>query len=219
MCPASPFVYRVQHPQGMDGGGPVDKALAELAASFLAWGQRTGQALDQSGIGCMTSDYGDDEDVTGMNFRGSPYLVSGTAYSALFLRTSNVSGAHADMGYTAVNILSDGTELTPERLFPDLAKSLPLLWEKVYRGYCRTNATAPRLYGAQICGEELPETPDILSPSDRTLDGMGHMLLTSLGLSVHLGPYEAYPYDEGPQFLDIPKEELTEIGADPEIWR
>jgi hypothetical protein len=44
-------------------------------------------------------------------------------------------------------------------------------------------------------------------------------VLTSLGLSFHLGVGEAFSRAEGPKQLDVPKQELLRMGADPGIWQ
>jgi hypothetical protein len=238
----SPFNYTVTYPLGMDGGGPVDKAVSALAARFMAKAKAEGEEAvlrfgpcdkgDEDGdeaqgedSGYAGSAQGEEDDFSEgslfTRYVSSPYRVSGKAYSVLFYWSKYLGGAHMTMGYASTNLMADGTEITLGKLFPDPAKSLPLLWEAVYRGYCDSNSFPPNYYGGSdlSCGADVPPLPDPLKSPEATLDAAGHMLLTSLGLSVHLGPYEAYSFAEGPQFRDIPKEELLRMGADPNIWQ
>ncbi|MDR1037603.1 MAG: DUF4163 domain-containing protein [Deltaproteobacteria bacterium] len=214
-CPANTFTYSASYPQGIDGGGPVDQAVKARAAQILAEGKSAGDEFLASGYEC-------EGEGGSYSATSSPYRVSGTAYSVLFNWDSYTGGAHGNMGFVALNLASDGTEITMERLFRDPAAAVPKLWEAVFKGFCREHASestaAPGFFGEQPCSGTVPPVPEVLRPTG-SLDAAGHMILTSMGLSVHLGPYEAYAYAMGPQFLDISKQDLLTMGADPSIWR
>ncbi|MDR3152996.1 MAG: hypothetical protein LBW85_01700 [Deltaproteobacteria bacterium] len=214
-CPESPFEYSVTYPQGFDGGGPVDKAVGAAAERLLAIGRGEGEGFISSGAECESPE------PAYARVGSLPFRVSSRAYSVLYSWSTYTGGAHANYGYFSQNLLADGSELTFQRLFSDSARSLPLLWEIVYKGYCGRddNLEAPSFFGSQPCAPAVPPAPAQLSPEAASLDMAGHALLTSLGVSFHLGPYEAYSFPQGPQFLDIPKETLLKIGADQEIWR
>jgi hypothetical protein len=44
------------------------------------------------------------------------------------------------------------------------------------------------------------------------------LIFTSLGATLLLGPYESGSFASGSQALDLPKEALLEMGANPAIW-
>ncbi|MDR3153982.1 MAG: hypothetical protein LBW85_06865 [Deltaproteobacteria bacterium] len=226
-CPNSPFTYSVSYPRGLDGGGPADKAAGAFAARLFAQGRSTAEeyaSTKASPADCddaWGTDKEEGESQAYFKVTSSPYRVSSGAYSVLYSSALYTGGAHESFGYASQNILADGTEITFARLFRDPAGSLPRLWEKVYKGFCGGGAapSRPDLYGGMACTRSVPGAPGVLGPNAMSLDAAGHAVLTSLGLSFHLNPYEAYGFAAGPQFLDIPKEELLRIGADPEIWR
>ncbi|MDR1082040.1 MAG: hypothetical protein LBQ79_14040 [Deltaproteobacteria bacterium] len=220
-CSKSHYDYEVSFPRAIDGGGPVDKAVAARANIFLT------QARDNSGVFMSSSqvcgDYSPESSLASFfKVSSSPYRVSSSASSVLFSVKSSMGGAEGSSGFASTNLLSDGTEITLERLFPEPEKSLPLLWASVYGGFCTDRSTMPAFYYFLPCvsgGGEIPPPPEPLKSPDATLDGAGHAVLTSLGLSVHLGDYETYTNMGDVEYLDIPKSDLLAMGADPKIWQ
>ncbi|MDR1312610.1 MAG: hypothetical protein LBQ12_02695 [Deltaproteobacteria bacterium] len=220
-CSRSHYDYSVSFPRSMDGGGPVDKAVAALASDFMV------QAREDAGVFMsFTRECGEDSPEASLAsyFRvtSSPYAVSGSSYSVLFSVSTMMAGSRGSKGYYAANLSADGTEITLGRLFPDPGGSLTALWESVYGGFCRGHAKTPIIFDSLPCvppGEPAPPAPDSFVSPGEPLDGTGHALLTSLGLSLHLGDYESYSREEGVQYLDIPKADLLAMGADPAIWK
>jgi hypothetical protein len=216
-CPGTPFPLTMTYPQGLDAGGPADRAVAALAGRFLAEGKAVAEEYlaEIDGEGCPGS-----FEYAAYKVEGTPFAVSRKAFSVLFGMYSNTGGAHPSYWYVSQNLLPDGTELGVGRLFPDPARSLPLLWERIYWDSCsRGEPTAPAYYDAPGCGRAVPPLPSKLRPGAVSLDGLGHAVLTSMGLAVSLNPYEAWYWARGPLFIDVPKDELLRIGADPELWR
>jgi hypothetical protein len=213
-CPGFPFVYSVSYPQRLDAGGPADLAVQTRARAMLDAAGRDAEDYVKEDYPC------DAEMESETRWTSSPYKASGKALSVLYVMYSMAAGAaHPNMTYASQNLLADGTEITLGRLFPDAAKSLPLLWKTVFEGYCKLGQdTAPSIYGSGECKAGPGDLPDPLKDPAGTLDAAGHMVLTSKGLTVNLDAYEAYFHAFGPQSLDIPKDALTAMGADPSLW-
>jgi hypothetical protein len=116
--------------------------------------------------------------------------------------------------------MADGSGLTSERLFPDdTAGALARLWGIIREETCGLGlGTVPAFYGGAGCGGPETALPEAVRAPDPGLDGLGHAFLSSLGLSFNLAAVEGWPGASGPVFLDIPKEELQALGADPGIW-
>ncbi|MDR1036126.1 MAG: hypothetical protein LBT40_06035 [Deltaproteobacteria bacterium] len=215
-CPKIHHDFIVSYPRGLDAGGPADAAAAAVGQKYLSQLNEERQSLDMKADECDPdlpySELYSDSWVT-----SSPYQVSPSTFSVLFSFGGYSGGAHGYYGYESVNLLSGGTLLTLGRLFPSPPTSLPRLWNAIFRGFCRGNETAPSFYGNQPCGGAAPPVPDPLKNPQASLDDAGHLLLTSRGLSVILGGYEGYGFVGA--VLDIPREEVLGMGADPAIWR
>ncbi|MDR1312379.1 MAG: hypothetical protein LBQ12_01490 [Deltaproteobacteria bacterium] len=192
-CPSTPFKYSIIYPRGFDNGGAVDRAVAARVAPIRAQAKGLGEGF--------TGFLGDCKGPDGyFTLRSSPYRVSGSAYSVIMSYQYYSGGTHPNDGFAALNLFSDGTEITLDSLFPNKSRSLPLLRDRILKSILARGAEG-------------------LGPNTRSLDDAGHMLLTTLGLSVHQGSGEAGSYAEGPMYLDIPKEDLLGMGANPDIWR
>ncbi|MDR1041047.1 MAG: hypothetical protein LBR80_12970 [Deltaproteobacteria bacterium] len=210
-CPEYPFVIEVAYPSGM--GVAVDRALKaradEVMRDLKARGEKALSGPDACGPQAGTGH---------LKVTSYPYRVSSKVFSVLLLEDSYLGGAHPDYSFEAVNLLADGTPVTAARLFADPAKSLPLFWERVYRDSCAEGpGGAPSYYGGQECADDVPPLPDRLK-ADAPLDELGHAVLTSLGLTVCLSPYDGWAWSDGPAYLDISKDDLVTMGADPGLW-
>jgi hypothetical protein len=213
-CPGMKIPFKVSYPQGLDGGGPVDGYLDShgylLEVTFGAF------LKDQ------LSQAGDCDALQGafMSFTGRPYRVSERMVSILFVEETKGIIGQSPLGYEAFNLTAGGIELTVAGLFPDPGSSLPIIWGRIYRGICAVEGvdSLPDLYGGLPCpAPGMPGVPPWLARADGTADALGHALITPLGLTVNLSPTELGTGE--PLFIDIPREELETMGANPDIWR
>ncbi|MDR1082041.1 MAG: hypothetical protein LBQ79_14045 [Deltaproteobacteria bacterium] len=216
-CRSRPLGLEAVYPQGIDGGGQVDRAVQAVTSALLADAMEAGEKLASSGKLC---DYPGPLKVL---YRGRPYRSSpspGSLSSVLFIAETYRGAGRGSVWYGTLNLLPDGSELTVGMLFPDPDSSLDKLWNATYGGFCENgNPMAPAFYGSQRCGAGDPPRPAKFAPASASLDSVGHALVTSLGLTLILAPEEAWNWPDGPAWLDIPKEKMVEMGADPGIWK
>ncbi|MDR1041875.1 MAG: hypothetical protein LBR80_17270 [Deltaproteobacteria bacterium] len=215
-CPSKPFAFEAIYPQGLDGGRQADRAVQALTSALLADSREAGERLAKSGRLCGGP--GPPKILhTGRGYRSSP--SPDAVASAFFITEYYPGGGRGSVRYLSLNLLDDGSELTADRLFEDPDAGLSRLWRRVFRDFCaRGFSGAPAFYGAPACGIQAPRRPG-RARADGNLDPLGHGLLTSLGLTLPLDPGEAWDWNAGPVWLDIPKEDLVLMGADPAIWR
>ncbi|MDR1037582.1 MAG: hypothetical protein LBT40_13785 [Deltaproteobacteria bacterium] len=218
-CPNAKFEYSISYPRGMDGGGPVDRAIIAMGQEYVAAAQSRGETFLANVVDDCEPDMPAYTQLSYDTVTSRPVRVSSAAYAVMFVEENYFGGNHSAITLTAVNLLDDGSEITLGRLFPDPARSLPLLWEHVFRGFCRDHDTAPIFYGSQPCGSAVPPVPDPLKSPGSGLGSAGAAVLTGRGLSIHLSDYAAYSYAEGIQFLDIPSDALIGMGADRTFWQ
>jgi hypothetical protein len=218
-CPRGRYEFDVSYPRGMDSGGPVDLAVTAVARGYIGKARTDSNVWYRDIISVCDPDLSEYFMTSTLEISSSPYKVSQAAYSVLFSWRSESGGAHGNYGYNSANFLADGTPVTLGRLFPDAQRSLPLLWNHIFSGFCESFETAPSFYGSPLCSASVPPLPGPLSNPATDLNEAGHMLLTSYGLSVILGPYEGYSFADGSKYGDITKEDLLGMGADPDIWR
>ncbi|MDR1080522.1 MAG: DUF4163 domain-containing protein [Deltaproteobacteria bacterium] len=218
-CPKGRFDYDVSYPRGMDNGGPVDVAVTAVAQGYIASFKEEGDSWYTTLIRDCDPEFSAYVLTSTNRISASPYKASSGVYSVLFSKSGETGGAHGYFGFETVNFFSDGLPVSLRRLFPDPQRSLPRLWSAIFAGFCRDHGTAPHFYGNHPCGRGVPPLPDPLRNLSSGLDAAGHMLLTSLGLSVIMGPYEGYSFGEGAQYVDIPRDELLSMGASPAVWR
>jgi hypothetical protein len=219
-CPAKAFDFEAVYPQGLDAGGPVDRAVEAVASMLMADARDKGGGMARTGRLCGLP--GPSRIMyTGFPYRSSP--VYGPVTGILFVSESYDGGSGGSMWYYSMNLLPDGSELSPPELFPGNEKGLSVLWTRMHRGFCsaaraRGHKTGPALFGSPSCSVDAPPPKGWPPPGALTLDALGHALVTSLGLTVPLDPSEAWGWPGGPSWLDIPKGELVAMGADPAIW-
>ena len=143
--------------------------------------------------------------------------------SILFTEFSYTGGAHPNTEYRVMNFKPVGqpTELRAmelKDLFPDPEKSVPLYWEYVYAKWCaKFPYKFPLHYAGGDCGTDSPDYPNTYEGA-KTLDDLGRLVFTPLGATMVLGPYESGSYASGTVMLDIRKEQLIAMGANPAIW-
>ncbi|MDR1079567.1 MAG: hypothetical protein LBQ79_01030 [Deltaproteobacteria bacterium] len=212
-CPGIVIPIKVAYPQGIDAGGPVDEAVRSYADIIIESTQEVAREFEYEPEDC--------EAFTGSSYalNAAAFRVSAGVFSVLLIMGEHLEGNRQILSYFTLNLTADGTELTAEDLFADPAKSLPLLWERIYRSTCTgDHETGPSYYGSLPCsGDSVPGLPDNFA-SESMLEMIGNVSLTSLGLTINLNPTEAWSEDSGPFRLDIPKDDLVAMGADPELW-
>jgi hypothetical protein len=203
----------------MDSGGPVDVAVTAVAQGFISSFKADSDSWYRDLVRDCDPELSEYSMTSTNKITSSPYRASSGIYSVLFMKSGETGGAHGYYGFETVNFFADGLPVSLRRLFPDPQRSLPMLWSAIFTGFCRDHDTAPSFYGDPPCGGGIPPLPAPLRNLSSNLDSVGHMLLTSMGLSVIMGPYEGYSFAEGSQYVDIPKDELLSMGASPAAWR
>lgn len=212
-CRSKPFKYSVTYPRGIDGGGSVDRASAAIGRRLLA------QAKEE-GRGYMGSGYTEYCDTDGYFIAASsPLRISDSAYSVLFSYDYYTGGNHAYTQYVAMNLMYDGSGIVLGNLFPSTARSLPLVRDAVYRRLCVAGAGSRNSNDRPSCLLSSSGLLQKLGESSGSLASDGHMTLSSLGLSLHFDTGDLSSLAAGPQFMDISKDELIRMGADPAVWR
>jgi hypothetical protein len=210
-CPASPLAYHITYPRGLDGGGPQDRAAEARARKLLAEGRKV-----------MRDFAGDEGGASYCRFPGAHNWTGGS--EAYRISRANVSvlfswgvfyGASTGGGKYALNLLEDGTEITVGRLFPGGRGPVAAFWELVWRDMCLKMELGER------CRGRVPPVPRKIADPRTVLDGVFHSLLSSRGLTISLGKGEGgelLGFGVWFKDLDIPKEDLLAMGADPAIW-
>jgi hypothetical protein len=147
--------------------------------------------------------------------------------SILWTRNLDTGGNHPNSGYIAeAYFLNPLRPVTLKDIFPDLAKSLPLLWAALGPKWAamETNLdkVMPGFYefpdsGGQIsCLTPLPPLPKTLAEA-KTLNDLGPTVLTKTGLFFYIEPYSCWGYAGGPCFVSFDKKELLALGA-ANLW-
>ena len=149
------------------------------------------------------------------------YSPSDRVVSILFTEESYTGGAHGNLDFDVLNFnLENGRPLALTDLFPGPEKSVPAYWGQVYAEWCRARGVKFPLHfksGEKCRPGEVLQVPDEFKEAGE-LDDLGRLIFTPLGVTLLLGPYESGSYASGSQALDISREKLVEIGADPSIW-
>jgi hypothetical protein len=214
-CPQNILSLDFFYPQGFGRPG-IDEAVAEII---------TAQFEERRGGG--GEDFFCDPENCGLASCGpwpvektfAVYVPSPRFVSILFTEESYTGGAHGNLDYEALNYdLDNDRPMTLTDLFPQPKKSVPKYWAKVYAEWCRTRETSfPRHFKAEeMCGETVQPPEEFREAGD--LEDLGRLIFTSLGATLLLGPYESGSFASGSQALDLPKETLLEMGANPAIW-
>jgi len=142
--------------------------------------------------------------------------------SILFTEESYTGGAHGNRNYNVLNFnLENDRPMALTDLFPKPEKSVPAYWGQVYAEWCRLRGVNfPPHWGAigQECRPgENPKPPEEFREAD-DLEDLGRLIFTPQGATLLLEPYESGSYASGSQALDLPKDMLLKIGANPALW-
>jgi hypothetical protein len=219
-CPQNIFKLDFFYPQGF-GRPKIDEAVA--AAITAEFEERWADGRDASFCDrefCGSASCG----LWPVEKTFAVYTPSPGFISILFTEESYTGGAHGNLDFTVLNFnLENELPMALADLFPRPEKSVPAYWGKVYSEWCRTRGVNFPLHFKTETEEkcrpgEVLQTPDEFQEADG-LDDLGRLLFTSMGATLLLGPYESGSYASGAQALDLPKELLLEIGANPALWR
>lgn len=149
------------------------------------------------------------------------YVPSARFVSVLFTEDSYTGGAHGNLDFQVFNFdLENDRPMTLNDLFPGPEESVPAYWGRVYAEWCRLRGVNFPLHfkSEEKCRPEAAlQTPDEFQEIG-DLEDLGRLIFTPLGATILLGPYESGSYASGSQALDLPKETLLEIGANPALW-
>ena len=216
-CPRNVLNLDFFYPQGFGRPG-IDEAVAGAITSEFE--ERRDEGRDQFFCGrelCGSASCG----LWAMEKTFAVYNSSPRFVSVLFTEESYTGGAHGNLDFSVLNFdLENDRPMTLTDLFPSPEKSLPAYWGHVYAEWCRNRGVNFPLHfkTEEKCQpEESLQTPDEFQEAGQ-LEDLGRLIFTSLGATLLLGPYESGSYASGSQALDLPKEMLMEIGANPAIW-
>ena len=213
-CPQNVVALDFYYPQGF-GRPEADRAIeTRIKAEFEA--RRSGlpfcdRDLCDTGLSCGRWPV----EKTFAVFSPSPRYVS-----VLFTEDSYTGGAHGNLEFDVVNFdLKTGRPLALTDLFPKPEQAGPRYWRHIYAEWCRTRDLPFPLHAVGPCrpGEAPPEPPADLQVAT-SLEDLGRLIFTSLGATLLFEPYEAGSYAEGSIALDLPRETLLEMGANPALW-
>ncbi|MDR1312612.1 MAG: hypothetical protein LBQ12_02705, partial [Deltaproteobacteria bacterium] len=153
-CPSKPFGLEAFYPQGLDGGGPVDRAIKAYSSTLMADAREAGESLASSERLCGFPG------PAKVLLRGRPYRSSPSptsVASALFLVEAYRGGGGGSAWYGALNLLPDGRELTLEKLFPDPSKGLENLRAAACKTFCPAGPNpCPPFCGAMPFRDAMP---------------------------------------------------------------
>lgn len=214
-CPGNSLTIAIHYPQGL--GPDIDRLVEQTARDEMA--ARLAEVKDGGfceadicgGLSCGAWT----ADETFAAHSPSPGYLS-----ILFTEYSYTGGAHPNTEHRALNFRPDGRPMELRDLFPEPDKSVPRYWDIVYAKWCAEHPYKfPLHYSAlQECGTDSPDNPNTFAGAE-TLDDLGRLAFTPFGATMVLGPYESGSYATGTVLLDLPKEDLIGIGADPAIWK
>jgi hypothetical protein len=214
-CPDHPVTITVSYPEGVDGGGTLDKWIAALAKKrlndtklFLEEGHLTAWRCGGTGETYVRVT------LTAFTFEGG--------MSVLRSREDYYGDGvgPGDLNYATSNIDLSTNDIPVYALLPDKA-SRQRVWERLYAAICADGRdVVPISLWYISCGRTDSLPPNFIG--DRPLHAMGDALITSLGLTFNVpsdpgvvGGREGYPAVT----LDIPADDLVDMGADPRFWQ
>ncbi|MDR1870891.1 MAG: DUF4163 domain-containing protein [Deltaproteobacteria bacterium] len=218
-CATAGFSFRQSYP-ALTGDRKVD-TLIRNAALTRYYRQKYHDADTAAPDKCPADSYSSnvttEEYETFKAFSPSPGYLSVLYDNYTFY----AGAAHGYQYYHAETyLIGHGRAMTLTDLFPDLKKSLPLLWKKLSLLWCgKQIGQLPSFYGEASCpANGQTPLPNRLRKPDLTLDDLGHPVLTPQGLAFHLGSDECFSHGDGDQNVLIPKESLLTLGVRPGIW-
>jgi uncharacterized protein YecT (DUF1311 family) len=191
----------VSYPQG----------LSEAADAAV---QRTAQAVFDETVASYEKAAAEYAAEASDNARTAPGWESTTGYtlfqpstrcvSVLFSTYEFSGGAHPNHLLSARTYdLTTGRELTLKDLFP---QKLPV------------DALARSIVASVLQQKKARDA--VIGDEKNNVDlSMDRILLTPAGMRIVYAPYEMGSYAEGEYAVDIPKQDMLKLGADPALWR
>ncbi|MDR0548337.1 MAG: hypothetical protein LBI10_02835 [Deltaproteobacteria bacterium] len=145
---------------------------------------------------------------------------------------SPIFAAHPSTSFfSQTYLIGQGRVMNIKDLFPDPAKSAPLLWAYLAPKWCEQSHalgneadSIPNFYTngendlTSCQAAKLSQVPARLKKADLALADLGNPVFTPEGAFLNLGAYDGWSYADGPASLEIPKAELLKMGANPAIW-
>jgi hypothetical protein len=218
-CPDKASVkYLINYPGGT--GSALSDLILENHAQFILGNYLDG-LRDFLGLdwGCQL---GGDQKVDLTHKTDYQALRPSAGYlSVLFSEFSDQGGANPNLVFTAINFKPEGLLLSLEDLFSDSEKSLPKFWDYLYEKSCASSGkdVLPNFYGDNIACKQakVPDGTSFIVNVD-SVASLGNLVFSNLGATINLNAYQAFDGASGPYKLDIPKEDLIAMGANPAIW-
>ena len=216
-CPRNVIALDFHYPQGL-GPLEVDQAVAGHIRAEFDERRSGGDRLFCDRELCEAASCG----LWPMEKIFSVFTSSPRYVSILFTESSYTGGAHDNLDFEVLHFdLRTGRPLTLGDFFPQPETAEPQYWRRVYAGWCRAWGTKFPLHfqGVEPCRpEEAPQELPADIPPAASLEDLGRLIFTPQGATLLLGPYESGTYASGAQALDLPREELLAIGANPGLW-
>jgi hypothetical protein len=224
-CPENVLELDFFYPQGF-GRPEIDEAVAAtITAKFEEWLADDGPFCDRELCGSASCG------LWAVEKTFAVYTPSSDFISILFTEESYTGGAHVNLDFDVMNFsLKNDRPMVLTDLFPRPEESVPLYWAHVYAEWCRAQGIAfpphfvneslnlpPGEFFCQRLAEEITPPEEFLNTD--ALEGLSRLIFTSRGATLLLGPYESGSYASGTQALDISKETLAKMGANPALWR
>jgi len=216
-CPQNILHLNFFYPQGFGRPG-IDEAVAEsIADKFEEWKDDAREDFFCDREPCGSASCG----LWPVETTFAVYTSSSRFVSILFTEDSYTGGAHGNLNFEALNFdLGNDRLMTLTDFFPRPKESVPTYWSLIYAEWCRTWEINFPLHfkSGEVCrpGESL-QTPDEFQEAGE-LEDLGRLIFTPLGATLLLGPYESGSYANGTQALDLPRELLLKMGANPALW-
>jgi len=213
-CPQNVLALDFFYPQGF-GRPKIDGAVAEtITAKFEE--RRNGQFFcDPEFCGDVSCALWPIEKTFAVHAPSARFV------SILFTENSYTGGAHGNLVFQVFNFdLENDRPMTLNDFFPRPEESVPRYWGQVYADWCRIKGVKFPLHlkSPEKCRPGETSQPPAEFQKVGDLEELGRLIFTPLGATLLLGPYEAGSYADGSQALDISKEKLLEMGANPILW-
>jgi hypothetical protein len=195
-----PCELSISYPQGLSR--PADDAVRRTALAML---DETVASCEKAAAEHVAEAPGDTSEPLWESITDYTLFPPSTRYvSVLFSTYTYAGGAHPNHTLTARTYdPASGRELTLDDLFP---------------GKVPVDALA-RLIVENVLKQKKARDSVIGDEKNNVDPTMDRILLTPAGIRIVYAPYEMGSYAEGTYVVDIPKQALKKLGADPTLWR
>jgi hypothetical protein len=189
------------------GNAQVDAFFKKKAADFMA------EKMDSGWLSFSGSC-----DISSNAFAYYDYLAYHPNDETLGVLTgfrAHEGGAHPISGYKTYNFdLRTGREIEIKDFFVNPRIGINGLYKFAYTDLCRETAThsaAQGFMGGQ-CGVDR-DAPKKLLELNGSLDGLGHLVLTNIGVDLNFAYYEIWTNSKDIYRLSVPNNTLKKLGA------